>query len=428
MMPPSCSSSPTGLAGPRVVEPENRDVGTALLIALAFVALTRFPVARSIPFESDEFGFLELVRAHWFPMHHTLFLSLAKLLGFVVGDAYRGFIVLDVLMSALALTACWWWLRALTEPKVAISATLMLGLGPLFWGYGAVAGNYTAAIFVGSYLMGIAVRTYQEPRSWHPYAASAVLAFGAGYRSDIGTFWLPIYGLILWQHRWAEALKAGVLFVGLTLTWFLAMLVDVGGWAHYREASAQFAHSAGYLNSVWNLGVVDGAVRYSVKLTMALVWTLGPALLFAPRGLARIRQLEHGKLLAIILLISVLPALGVHLLVHFGSPGYAFHYVPALMAIIVIGIGRIPATASEVKGKDHAVRRLSWIAASLTLVFWFYPTNFERPGLIGSFDLAFARHTRAGLRQPLPEHSVVAWRTANSRSGHLNPVRNTSVR
>ena len=58
----------------------------ALVIAILFVVATRWPVARAAPFESDEFGFLEQAAVHWFPMHHTLFMTFARLLGAVSGD------------------------------------------------------------------------------------------------------------------------------------------------------------------------------------------------------------------------------------------------------------------------------------------------------------------------------------------------------
>ena len=79
-----------------------------------------------------------------------------------------------------------------------------------------------------------------------------------------------MFGVILWQHRWKRAIAAVLLFTVVNLAWLSPMLYDVGGWAQYRAASAEFAHSAGYLNSVWNLGFVDGPVRYAVKLGMAL--------------------------------------------------------------------------------------------------------------------------------------------------------------
>ena len=48
----------------------------AFLFAFLLVAVTRLPVARSCAIESDEFGYLEQIRAHLFPMHHTLFLAM----------------------------------------------------------------------------------------------------------------------------------------------------------------------------------------------------------------------------------------------------------------------------------------------------------------------------------------------------------------
>jgi hypothetical protein len=277
-----------------------------------------------------------------------------------------------------------------------------------------MAGNYAAIPLVGSILLGIAYRGLDSPRPWHPYAAAVALAIGAGYRQDIGTFWMPIFLLILWRHRWLESLQAGLLFVALCLAWFVPMLRDTGGWAAWRAESARFAYNAGYLNSYWHLGFIDAPARYVVKGGMALMWTLGPGLLFVPRGILRLRGIAHGRFLGVLLLLSLLPALGSHLMVHFGVPGYAFHYIPALLALAALGIGRAPCT--EPAGARSSVFRLASLALLLAAVFVFYPTNYERAGVRGSFDLAFARHTRAGLRTPLPLREPSHWRTANSQS------------
>lgn len=386
-------------------DPSARAVLAALALCLVFVALTRLPLARTTATDFDEIGYLETIQLHALPMHHTLFLALGRTIGAAVDDPYRGFVLLDVIVSALALVATWWWLRALAGPKTSAAATLALGCGPVFWGYGAMAGNYTAIPLVGSILLGIAVRGRNAPKAWHPYVAAVVLALGTGYRQDIGTFWLPIFLVILWRHRWLAALQAGLLFTALNLAWLVPMLIDAGGWQAYREASAEFAHSAGYMNSVWHVGLIDGPLRYAVKGAMALLWTLGPGLLLVPVGLARLRRIDGGAFLAGLLALSVLPPLGSHLLVHFGVPGYAFHYVPALMGLMVLAIGPDLIGAAVFLG----------LAATLAAVFLFYPTDYDHPGFRGSFDLAFARHTRIGLRTPSPVRDPVFWRTVNSQ-------------
>ena len=76
--------------------------GTILLamgVVLLFVVATRWPVARTAPIDSDEFGFLAQAAAYWFPMHHTLFMAAARVLGLICGDRYRGFVVLDIVTS-----------------------------------------------------------------------------------------------------------------------------------------------------------------------------------------------------------------------------------------------------------------------------------------------------------------------------------------
>ena len=117
-------------------------------MSLVVVFLTRLPVARPWAMETDELGFLDQIRADWFPMHHTLFLAAGRLLGMLTGDAYRGFVVLDMVMSALALVSLWWWLRALVAPPAAAAGALVMATAPIFWGYGAMAGNYTAILAV----------------------------------------------------------------------------------------------------------------------------------------------------------------------------------------------------------------------------------------------------------------------------------------
>ena len=52
----------------------------------------------------------------------------------------------------------------------------------------------------------------------------------------------------------------------------------------------------------------------------------------------------------------------------------------------------------------------------LAVVFLFYPSDFNRPGFRGDFDLSFARHTRVGLRTRPPLRTPTVWRTDNSRS------------
>lgn len=391
--------------GPGGSDPSAKEVLRALALCLVLVASTRLPLARTTATDFDEVGYLETIRHHALPMHHTLFLALGRLIGKMVDDPYRGFVLLDVVVSALALVAVWWWLRALTGPKTSASATLALGCGPVFWGYGAMAGNYTAVPLVGSILLGIACRGRNAPKLWHPYVAAIVLALGTGYRQDVGTFWLPIFLVVLWRHRWFVALQAGLLFTALNLAWLAPMLVDAGGWRAYREASAEFARSAGYMNSVWHVGLIDGPLRYAVKGVMALLWTLGPGLLLVPFGLVRLRRIGGGASLAALLALSVLPALGSHLLVHFGVPGYSFHYVPTLMGLMVLAVGTDRAGAAAFLG----------LAAFLAAVFLFYPTDYDHPGFRGSFDLAFARHTRVGLRTPSPVRDPVFWRTVNSQ-------------
>src|SRR4051812_34189931 len=188
------TSATSGEQEPGVTRPATGlvEVVAVLALALAFVLVTRAPVIRTGPLDSDEFDFVKSIRLSWLPICHTLFLASGRVLGAAGGGSFGGVVLLDMLVSAGALVAVWGWLRALARPAVAAAATLVLGCAPVFWAYGAMAGNYTAIVLVGSFLLGVAARTWRKPEAWHPYASAAVLALGTGYRQDIGMFWLPV--------------------------------------------------------------------------------------------------------------------------------------------------------------------------------------------------------------------------------------------
>jgi hypothetical protein len=122
--------------------------------------------------------------------------------------------------------------------------------------------------------------------------------------------------------------------------------------------------------------------------------------------------------------LAAVPALGSHLLVHFGVPGWSFHYVPALIVLVALGAQGANAAGPQWRvlsrptawiSREPAVARLLAMATVLAAVFLFYPTDYTQPGWRGSFDLSFSRFTRIGLCTPLPDRAPEYWRTANSR-------------
>jgi hypothetical protein len=117
--------------------------------------------------------------------------------------------------------------------------------------------------------------------------------------------------------------------------------------------------------------------------------------------------------------------LAYHLLLAFGVPGYAFHYVPAAVALMAIGAGRAFAAAAtsltQAQAQDRAPVRLTAIAALLAALFLFYPTNYDRPGTWGDLEVRFCRCTRIGLQAQMPFRPLSVWRTGNTREPH--PIR-----
>ena len=227
------------LARPRTHALQIRHSTGALGLTLAFalVLLTRWPVARAWPMDSDEFGFVEQIRAHWFPMHHTLFLALGAPRPDVRGCLSR-------VHRAGHHHEC---------PRPGLGLVVAAGACPPADSRGGCGRAGVRAGVLGLWRDGRelhgdrgrgivparrGVPDTKRPGCLASLAAAVVLAFGTGYRQDIGTFWLPVFVVILWQHRWKRAFLAGAVFTVLNLAWLLPMLHDVGGWTRYRAASA----------------------------------------------------------------------------------------------------------------------------------------------------------------------------------------------
>ena len=164
-------------------------------------------------------------------------------------------------------------------------------------------------------------------------------------------------------------------------------------------------------------------------MALAVVWTLGPGLIFVPRGLARLGSLPDGRSWRLCWPWASLPPLGSHLLVHFGVAGYSFHYLPALVALMAVGIGRAPIAPSRDLcgsgpgcgfGAGGDARRRS--SCSI-------PADIERPGWRGTSTWRWRAYTRVGLhaevadRAPRPGGPATRRRSAFPRSTSLKSGR-----
>ena len=162
--------------------------------------------------------------------------------------------------------------------------------------------------------------------------------------------------------------------------------------------------------------------RYAVKLGMALLWTLGPCLLFVPRGIVQDRAARERPL----------PGLPAHPQRHartrlapagpFRRAGLRLSLCPGAARpgaswgsdVTLSRCGDRPppgllvCSISRPLGSPRSPS--SWPASSCST-----PPIMIMPGWRGNFDLSFARHTRIGLRTPLPDRQPANWRTANSR-------------
>jgi hypothetical protein len=307
----------------------------AAVLGFAAVAAARLLTLPHSLWEGDEVLFLKGIE-HFDPLHHQphppgypLFIGLGKILNLLVHDPFTSLVALSVVSSWVAYIALVAAFTRIASERVAVCGALVFSLSPAMLVYGPMALSDPPALMFLALALAAAAR---GRAAWLGLFASAAI----GCRPQLALAVLPMLAVALWQapkdRRGKAALLALAAFTGMSLLWFVPLVVAVGGPSGFLPfLSKQAGLVAQYDASTpraWG-GAAWVAVRFLAH-PWGMRWTSLPVLALAGTGVVSLAAGRQVRALPLAVLCAVDLAFGMIVMNPFDAVRYA---LPSLMGV-----------------------------------------------------------------------------------------------
>jgi hypothetical protein len=305
----------------------------------ALTVLSRLPYRARTLYNWDAVQFAlalreyDVVKHQPHPPGYILYVGLGRLVDAWLGDPTAAYVTLAVVFSGLTTFVVYLLARTVYDRVTALAAASVLAVSPLFWFYGSVGLTYAGEALFASCVAYFAFRALEgsEADAW---LAAAYLALAAGMRQSLLPLLLPMWlvACVVGVRRARTVLVGLAILAGLTLLWFVPMIVLTGGLGRYLEASLQLADSVVRPTSIVG-GPFDTTLRMSRYLLESVLVALGPLALAALLVPWYARRRGWGRR-EWLLVAWIVPPVLVYTLVHFGQAGYVLTFLPALVVLL----------------------------------------------------------------------------------------------
>lgn len=326
---------------------KQKDVRWLTGIGLALLTLlTRLPFMATTYFEFDSVDFavatyrfsLEQVTPHM-PGYigHVL---LGRFFNFFTTDINQSFVWLSTILSIASVLFMWRAGAQLRGERVGLVAGVLWLFTPLFWFYGEVATVYIHEALYASAVLYLSLKLLREPRTkWLLPTLAVSLSVAGSMRQNSILFFLPVIAYVAWRtsQSWRQVLLSSLLFIGVTVAWFMVLLSESGGantYFYYAGKESIFkSQSTLFGNTLQvHLAVISKMLFYLVTasipvLVLALWYLLAKK---EENATVMIRKAFQSEGVRILLLAAVLPFL-FYLLIYFMKAGYLLNVLPSIV-------------------------------------------------------------------------------------------------
>ena len=301
--------------------------------------LSRLPYRARMLYNWDSVQFAlalreyDVVKHQPHPPGYILYVGLGRVVNAWLEDPTAAYVVLAVVYSALTTVVVYLLAREIYDRATALAAASVLAVSPLFWFYGSVGLTYAGEALFASGVAYFAFRALagSETDAW---LAAAYLALAGGMRQSMLLLLFPMWlvACVLGVRR-RRTVPVGLLILGgLTLVWFVPMIILTGGLKRYVGASLYLADSVVRPTSI-GAGPFETTLRMSRYLLESVLVALGPLALAVLLVPWYVRRHGWGRR-EWLLLAWIVPPVLVYTLVHFGQAGYVLTFLPALVVLL----------------------------------------------------------------------------------------------
>ncbi|HEX9270475.1 MAG TPA: DUF2723 domain-containing protein [Candidatus Limnocylindria bacterium] len=261
----------------------------------------------------DDFA-VDLGRPH--PPGYLLYVLVARVAAFVLGDANAGLVLVSVVSGALTCAVGFVVAARLVGPVGGVLTAAALIVNPLLWQYSEIAYPYaTLALLAGG--IGALVWTTRARGAW-PIVASAAFGIAAGFRQDLLLLLGPLWLYVVIRQRPRVALASTAAAAVACFVWLIPTAAESGGLVRYVGAVLAQAEGVSALGDAGLDSFAQNAQLTFVGLRWQAPWTW-PLVL---AGLWVVGRSTRGRLPRAALALWVGPSLAVYLLFHTGEWAY----------------------------------------------------------------------------------------------------------
>ncbi len=269
------------------------------------------------------------------PPGYILYIGVARLVNLVLPDPQTALVTVSIMASALAVALMFLLGARMGSTRAGLVAAVLLMTNPAFWFDSEVALPY---VVEGCLSIALALLFYsglEGERRWLPVAA-VVWAIAIGMRQQLALFFAPLVVYAYWKQSWRVRIESGLWFTLVCLLWFVPLVASAGGVSRYvqlvRNLNAEFSSEyvlagSGGIRALWrNAYRLLGAVLYALNLTLIPLTldAVGVLRARAWRGVLDDRRVRF-------VLLWTWPSVVFYLLVHMGSPGLIYVFMPGLV-------------------------------------------------------------------------------------------------
>ncbi|MEK7326697.1 MAG: glycosyltransferase family 39 protein [Chloroflexota bacterium] len=292
------------------------------------------------------------------PPGYIVYVWLTQLVNLVTRDAQTTLVSISIVASALAVAALFYLGRSMFDRRAGLIAAMFLASSPLFWFYGEIALPHTLDTLL---VIVCAWWFYETLKGNHRYLYPAIVvaAVAGGVRQQTLIFLGPMMLFAMLRVGWRRFIISGILGAVISVAWFVPLITLNGGLQNYLYAMSVFSDRFQSTTSLLAGAGWFGLRRNLIKLTLYTAYGWGAAL--AATGVGTLAGLwrrnwpkEWSRVIFLVLWVA--PTVLFYAVIHMGQQGLVFVYLPALLLLSAVGVGRLLAAQPR------------WLAAATTAV------------------------------------------------------------
>ncbi|MBI4473000.1 MAG: DUF2723 domain-containing protein [Acidobacteria bacterium] len=262
------------------------------------------------------------------PPGYPLFVVFARLVHFFVPSVEVTFWIISVVVTIGAACVLYWLANRMFSQWVAIAATILFLLNPVFW-FTRLRSPLRPWLALLSTLMAYCAWRCWKGEQRFAFWGALALGIGTGFRPDVLAYLLPLWAASAWisTRSWKTIAEGVLIIAALSAVWLGAVVVAMGGIAATAGTIAAYLNEHSRLDSVF---FAESARSWLRPVSRLIIWNGMAVVGWVWAPIIGYRHLSVKDAPWSFLLVWIAPGLAFQLVFHIAAPGHTLFATPVL--------------------------------------------------------------------------------------------------